>query len=47
MFKKELKTKDKFNEIIALINKYKIKFKGKLSKSQHYINLAFKFSKCI
>ncbi len=39
MFKKELRTKDDFNEIIALINRYKI-IKECYQKAQHYINLA-------
>ena len=39
MFKKELRTKDNFNEIIALINKYKI-IQECYQKAQHYINLA-------
>ena len=39
MFKKELRTKDDFNEIIALINKYKI-IQECYQKAQHYINLA-------
>ena len=39
MFKKELRTKDDFNEIIALINKYKIILEC-YQKAQHYINLA-------
>ncbi len=38
-FKKELRTKDDFNEIIALINRYKI-IKECYQKAQHYINLA-------
>ena len=39
MFKKELRTKNDFNEIIALINKYKI-IQECYQKAQHYINLA-------
>ncbi len=39
MFKKELRTKDDFNEIIALINRYKI-INECYQKAQHYINLA-------
>ena len=39
MFNKELRTKDDFNEIIALINKYKI-IQECYQKAQHYINLA-------
>ena len=39
MFKKELRTKDDFNEIITLINKYKIIHEC-YQKAQHYINLA-------
>ena len=39
MFKKELRTKDDFNEIIALINKNKIIHEC-YQKAQHYINLA-------
>ena len=39
IFKKELRTKDDFNEIIALINKYKI-IQECYQKAQHYINLA-------
>ena len=39
MFKKKLRTKDDFNEIIALINKYKI-IQECYQKAQHYINLA-------
>ena len=39
MFKKELRTKDDFNKIIALINKYKI-IQECYQKAHHYINLA-------
>ncbi len=39
MFKKELRTKDDLNKIIALINKYKI-IQDCYQKAQHYINLA-------
>ncbi len=39
MFKKDLRTKNDFNEIIALINKYKI-IRECYQKAQHYINLA-------
>ena len=39
MFKKELRTKDDLNEIIAFINKYKI-IQECYQKAQHYINLA-------
>ena len=39
MFKKELRTKNDFNELIALINKYKI-IRECYQKAQHYINLA-------
>ena len=38
-FNKESRTKDDFNEIIALINKYKI-IQDCYQKAQHYINLA-------
>jgi Geranylgeranyl pyrophosphate synthase len=39
MFKKQLRTKDDFNEIIVLIKKYKI-VQECYQKAQHYINLA-------
>ena len=39
MFKKELRTNDDFNEVISLINKYKIIHEC-YQKAQHYINLA-------
>ncbi len=38
-FNKELRTKDDFNEVLALINKYKI-IQECYQKAQHYINLA-------
>ena len=39
IFNKELRTKNDFNEIITLINKYKI-IQECYQKAQHYINLA-------
>ena len=39
MFHKEIRTKDDFNKIISLINKYKI-VQECYQKAQHYINLA-------
>ncbi len=38
-FNKEIRTKDDFNEVLALINKYKI-IQECYQKAQHYINLA-------
>ena len=39
MFNKDLRTKDDLNNVIALINKYKIILEC-YQKAQHYINLA-------
>ena len=39
MFNKDLRTKDDFNEIISLINKYQI-IQECYQKAKHYINLA-------
>jgi len=39
MFNKDLRTKDDLNNVIALINKYKI-IQECYQKAQHYINLA-------